>query len=171
MGQALSLLPGLRRRGGSSGAAAKAGRSADRPSEEDPDLWMICGLGNPGPRYEATRHNVGFMALDALARQEGIAVDRLQENAVVGRGRFCGKKVLLCKPAIFMNNSGEAVGRLARFYRVGACVGGVLVSEGSQWACVGGAGWAGWSAGGQAGAQHCCMAWEGDCSCTAAPCH
>ncbi|KAL4421681.1 hypothetical protein ABPG77_001222 [Micractinium sp. CCAP 211/92] len=119
MGQALSLLPlpgqGQRRE---VAAAAKARPSMDRPAEEDPDLWMICGLGNPGPRYEDTRHNVGFMAIDALARQEGIACDRLQETAAVGRGRFCGKKVLLVKPMTFMNVSGEAVGKLARFYRV-----------------------------------------------------
>ncbi|EFN50980.1 hypothetical protein CHLNCDRAFT_141630 [Chlorella variabilis] len=124
MGQALSLLPPpLGRRGAAAAAAAKtkAGKaSIDRPGEEDPDLWMVCGLGNPGPRYESTRHNVGFMAVDQLARQEGIAVNRLQETAVVGRGRFAGKKVLLVKPMTFMNVSGEAVGRLARFYRVPA---------------------------------------------------
>ena len=160
MGQALSLLQGLRR-GGSSGAAsssaAKAGRAAaDRPAEEDPDLWMICGLGNPGPRYETTRHNVGFMALDALARQEAIAMDRLQEQAVVGRGRFCGKKLLLCKPAIFMNNSGEAVGRLARFYRVRARVGVCWCRGAGMGGCEGG-GWAG-LVGRQAGTQHSGMA-------------
>eukprot|EP00887_Chlorella_sp_A99_P001242 scaffold14.g1242.t1 len=85
---------------------------------KDPDQWMVVGLGNPGPRYAATRHNVGFMLVDELARAEGIAVDRLQENAQVGRGRMFGKKLLLAKPMTFMNVSGEAVGRLARFYRV-----------------------------------------------------
>ncbi|KAI7835641.1 hypothetical protein COHA_010472 [Chlorella ohadii] len=122
MGQALSLLPPPLRPGRRGvAAAAKVGKAAiDRPAEEDPDLWMICGLGNPGPRYEDNRHNVGFMAVDALARQEGIAVDRLQDNAAVGRGRFCGKKILLVKPMTFMNVSGEAVGKLARFYRIPA---------------------------------------------------
>lgn len=59
------------------------------------------------------------MLVDALARSEAISVDRLQDNAAVGRGRLCGKKVLLAKPLTFMNNSGESVGKLARFYRVG----------------------------------------------------
>ena len=58
------------------------------------------------------------MLVDALARVESITMDRLQENAAVGRGRCSGKKVLLAKPMTFMNNSGESVGRLARFYRV-----------------------------------------------------
>jgi PTH1 family peptidyl-tRNA hydrolase len=60
------------------------------------------------------------MLIDVLARMESITVDRLQENAAVGRGRLCGKKILLAKPMTFMNNSGESVGRLARFYRVGS---------------------------------------------------
>lgn len=61
---------------------------------------------------------VGFMLIDVLARQLGISVDKLQHNAAVGRGRFCEKRVLLVKPMTFMNVSGEAVGKLARYYKV-----------------------------------------------------
>lgn len=121
MGQVLSLLPlpgRVQRRELAAKAAAKGRAAIDRPEDEDPDLWMICGLGNPGPRYEDTRHNVGFMAVDALARREGIAMDRLQETALVGRGRLCGKKVVLVKPMTFMNVSGEPIGKLSRFYRI-----------------------------------------------------
>ncbi|KAK9813011.1 hypothetical protein WJX72_007421 [[Myrmecia] bisecta] len=81
-------------------------------------MWIIVGLGNPGPRYADTRHNVGFQALDKLAALEGIPIDRLQSNAAVGRGRVAGQKVLLAKPMTFMNNSGEAVGKLVKFYKV-----------------------------------------------------
>ncbi|GAB4816082.1 hypothetical protein N2152v2_003128 [Parachlorella kessleri] len=120
MGQAASLFTGSKKVRAAVPAAAKKSAGFDKPQEEDPDLWLVVGLGNPGPRYEHTRHNVGFMVIDALARMESITVDRLQENAAVGRGRCCGKKVLLAKPMTFMNNSGESVGRLARFYRVPA---------------------------------------------------
>lgn len=58
------------------------------------------------------------MFIDELARAEAIPIGRLQENAACGRGRLCGKKVLLAKPMTFMNNSGECVGKLARFYQV-----------------------------------------------------
>lgn len=84
--------------------------------QAEPDLWLIVGLGNPGSRYEQTRHNVGFMAIDALARMYDICTDRLQENCAVGRGRLADRKVLLAKPLTFMNNSGEGIGRLSRFY-------------------------------------------------------
>jgi hypothetical protein len=59
------------------------------------------------------------MLIDALARQLGIHVDKLQHNAATGRGKFCDKRVLLVKPMTFMNLSGEAVGKLARYYKVG----------------------------------------------------
>lgn len=58
------------------------------------------------------------MLVDALARQQGIALDKLQHNAAVGRGVLCGQRVLLAKPLTFMNNSGESVGKLARYYKV-----------------------------------------------------
>jgi hypothetical protein len=85
-------------------------------SQPEPDLWLVVGLGNPGPRYASTRHNVGFMAIDALGKEADVATDRLQANCAVGRGRLAGSKVLLCKPMTFMNVSGEGVGKLSRYY-------------------------------------------------------
>ena len=61
---------------------------------------------------------VGFMLIDTLARHLGIHMDKLQHSAAVGRGRLCDKRVLLAKPMTFMNNSGESVGKLARYYKV-----------------------------------------------------
>ena len=72
-------------------------------------------------RADMCRHaraQVGFMLVDELARQVGAPLDKLQHNAAVGRGRFCGKRVLLAKPMTFMNNSGESVGKLARYFKV-----------------------------------------------------
>eukprot|EP00775_Hariotina_reticulata_P009741 gene9741-9899_t len=71
-----------------------------------------------GPRYEKTRHNVGFMLVDALARAAGIDMRKLEKSAAVGRGEIRGRKVILAKPVTFMNNSGESVAALARFYKV-----------------------------------------------------
>ncbi|CAL8466452.1 g5988 [Coccomyxa elongata] len=92
--------------------------SKDFLEAEGEDLWLLVGLGNPGKQYADTRHNVGFMLVDELARQVGAPLDKLQHNAAVGRGRFCGKRVLLAKPMTFMNNSGESVGKLARYFKV-----------------------------------------------------
>ncbi len=80
------------------------------------DASIIVGLGNPGPRYAETRHNVGWRALDLLARQLGVPVNERRPKAVLGAGRFAGKRVVLAKPRTYMNNSGEAVEYLlARF--------------------------------------------------------
>ena len=77
---------------------------------------IIVGLGNPGPRYAGTRHNVGWQALDLLAGQLGVAVNERRPKAVLGAGYFAGGRVVLAKPRTYMNNSGEAVQYLlARF--------------------------------------------------------
>ncbi|MCR5665093.1 MAG: aminoacyl-tRNA hydrolase [Oscillospiraceae bacterium] len=80
--------------------------------------WLVVGLGNPGPRYEGTRHNVGFLTLDALARALSVRVDRLRFRALTGRASVGGQDVLLMKPQTYMNLSGEAVSQAARFYKL-----------------------------------------------------
>ncbi|MDR0883837.1 MAG: aminoacyl-tRNA hydrolase [Oscillospiraceae bacterium] len=80
--------------------------------------WLIVGLGNPGKQYEATRHNAGFLCLDLLAARERVKVTRLKFHALTGEANIAGQRVLLMKPQTFMNNSGEAVGEAARFYKI-----------------------------------------------------
>lgn len=80
--------------------------------------YIIVGLGNPGLQYAATRHNVGFNALDSIAGHYGAKVDRLKHKALVGRCVISGKGILLMKPQTFMNLSGEAVTDAAKFYKV-----------------------------------------------------
>ncbi len=80
---------------------------------------LIVGLGNPGPEYAATRHNVGFMLLEKIA---GAWKAELREErrfkARVAQTERCGRRIILCQPQTFMNASGEAVGPLAAFYKV-----------------------------------------------------
>ncbi len=80
--------------------------------------WIIAGLGNPGDRYEATRHNVGFLVTRLLERRLGIRVNRARFHAMYGQGTWQGHSVLLMRPQTFMNLSGEAVAAAARFYKV-----------------------------------------------------
>ena len=80
--------------------------------------WIIAFLGNPGPRYEGTRHNAGFMAGEAMARRLGVRIDRLRFRALTARAEIGGRGVLLMLPQTFMNLSGDAVGQAARFYKV-----------------------------------------------------
>lgn len=72
-------------------------------------MRLIVGLGNPGPRYRCTRHNVGFRCLDLLAQRWEIPLSERRPRAVLGRGRRLDQEVVLAKPRTFMNNSGEAV--------------------------------------------------------------
>ena len=80
--------------------------------------WLVVFLGNPGPRYECTRHNAGFMAGDALANKLGVNISRLRFKALTAECEINGERVLLMKPQTFMNLSGEAVGEAARFYKI-----------------------------------------------------
>ena len=80
--------------------------------------WLVVFLGNPGPRYAGTRHNAGFMAADAMARAKKLKIDRLRFQALTCQCELGGEKVLLMKPQTYMNLSGEAVSKAARFYKV-----------------------------------------------------
>ncbi len=82
--------------------------------------YLVVGLGNPGAQYTHTRHNAGFLAVDALATKYGSRVDRAKFKALVGEATIAGKRVLLMKPQTFMNLSGDAVGEAARFYKLPA---------------------------------------------------
>jgi PTH1 family peptidyl-tRNA hydrolase len=81
-------------------------------------MLIIAGLGNPGTKYEKNRHNIGFMAVDEVARRWRFGAERAKFQSVIAEGEVEGTKVLLLKPQTFMNNSGHAVGEAARFYKV-----------------------------------------------------
>lgn len=83
-----------------------------------PVTWLVVGLGNPGPKYEWTRHNMGFLVVDELAERESIPVQRLKYKALTNTALIGGQSVLLMKPTTYMNLSGEAVGQAARFYKI-----------------------------------------------------
>ena len=80
--------------------------------------WLVVGLGNPGEKYENTRHNVGFLTVDELAGRLDIPVQKLKYRALTNTARLGGAPVLLMKPVTFMNLSGEAVGQAAAFYKI-----------------------------------------------------
>ncbi len=82
------------------------------------DWHMIVGLGNPGPKYESTRHNIGWATLDTLANRYNIRYDESQFKAIYAKATIQGKRVLLVKPQTYMNLSGEAVQPLASFFKV-----------------------------------------------------
>lgn len=81
-------------------------------------MFVIVGLGNPGKKYEDTRHNVGFMAIDALAEKYGISISEKKHKALCGSGVIEGMKVLLVKPQTYMNLSGESVAEVLNFYKL-----------------------------------------------------
>lgn len=81
-------------------------------------MLIIAGLGNPGAKYEKNRHNIGFMAVDEIARRWRFGAERAKFQSVIAEGEVEGTKVLLMKPQTFMNNSGHAVGEAARFYKL-----------------------------------------------------
>ena len=81
-------------------------------------MFVIVGLGNPGKKYENTRHNAGFIALDALADKYGISISEKKHKALCGSGVIEGNKVVLVTPQTFMNLSGESVRSIMDFYKI-----------------------------------------------------
>jgi PTH1 family peptidyl-tRNA hydrolase len=82
-------------------------------------MFLLVGLGNPGARHAGNRHNIGFMAVDAIAKRHGFAPWRRRFQGVATEGTLGGRKTLLLLPGTFMNESGRAVGEAANFYKIG----------------------------------------------------
>lgn len=81
-------------------------------------MYIIAGLGNPGSKYENTRHNMGFKAIDAMALEFGIDVNRAKFKGLIGEGRIGSEKVILLKPQTYMNLSGQSVREIMNFYKI-----------------------------------------------------
>ena len=83
-----------------------------------PIEWLVVGLGNPGSKYDNTRHNAGFRALEGYCARSSCKIDKMKFKALVGEATLGGARVLLMKPQTFMNLSGEAVRDAAAFYKI-----------------------------------------------------
>lgn len=81
-------------------------------------MLLLVGLGNPGPKYEKNRHNIGFMAVDRIASRHGFSPWRARFQGAVAEGSVAGVKTLLLKPATYMNESGRAVAEAAKFFKI-----------------------------------------------------
>lgn len=81
-------------------------------------MYLIVGLGNPGKKYEDTRHNVGFKAIDILAKKNNIDITKLKFNGAYGEGKIGNEKVILLKPLTYMNNSGQSVIELKNYFKI-----------------------------------------------------
>lgn len=80
--------------------------------------WLLVCLGNPGKQYENTRHNIGFLAADALEKRCGVKINKLRYRALTGEVKLGGQRVLVIKPQTYMNLSGEAVKLAGGFYKI-----------------------------------------------------
>jgi peptidyl-tRNA hydrolase, PTH1 family len=92
-------------------------------------MHLIVGLGNPGDKYRKNRHNIGFMAVDAIARRHGFPGFREKYQGLISEGSIDGERVLLLKPQTFMNASGDSVQKVASFYKLGPADISVLYDE------------------------------------------
>lgn len=81
-------------------------------------MLLFVGLGNPGPGYAGNRHNIGFMAVQAIAKRQGVSPWRRRFQGVAAEAELAGEKVLLLLPGTYMNESGRAVGEAANFYKL-----------------------------------------------------
>lgn len=81
-------------------------------------MYLIVGLGNPGKQYFATRHNIGFSAMDFLSQKHNIPITKIKHKGLIGEGKINGERVLLLKPQTFMNLSGESVRACMDFFKI-----------------------------------------------------
>ena len=93
-------------------------KKIEQPKDTSPVEYIVAGLGNIGKQYEKTRHNAGFLAIDAMAEKLGVKIDRVKFHSTVAEAQISGKRVLLMKPTTLMNNSGIAIGEAAAFYKI-----------------------------------------------------
>lgn len=81
-------------------------------------MKLIVGLGNPGKKYEKTRHNVGFLVIDELAKRFNTKINKIKFKSVYGETNLFGEKIIFLKPSTYMNNSGEALREIRDFYKL-----------------------------------------------------
>lgn len=81
-------------------------------------MYLIAGLGNPGRKYEGTRHNTGFSVIDVIAEKNGISILESKHKALIGKGIIEGQRVILAKPQTYMNLSGESIRELIDYYKI-----------------------------------------------------
>lgn len=93
-------------------------KKIEKTEAKGPVSAIVAGLGNPGAKYEKTRHNVGFMAADFIAKKCGTAIDRAKFHSLCAEVTLSGERVLIMKPETFMNNSGIALLEAAKFYKI-----------------------------------------------------
>lgn len=95
-------------------------RQLDQPEEDRQKRtpFLIVGLGNPGSKYKMNRHNIGFMTIDRLAEAVGLSMGRIQCKAFFGKGEIAEHPVIFAKPQTYMNNSGDSIRQLVRFYKL-----------------------------------------------------
>ena len=87
-------------------------------TKQEGDEWLVAGLGNPEPRYDGTRHNAGFEALDELAKRWNISINRSKFQGLYGAGTVDGRKVVLLKPLTYMNLSGDSIAAAVSFFKI-----------------------------------------------------
>ena len=92
-------------------------------------MFIIAGLGNPGREYENTRHNIGFLVIDDIAKRYQITMLERKHKAVIGKGYIDGHKVVLVKPLTYMNQSGESIRQATDYYKVDVTTQLVVVSD------------------------------------------
>lgn len=92
-------------------------------------MFIIAGLGNPGREYENTRHNIGFLVIDDIAKKYQITMLERKHKAVIGKGYIDGHKVVLVKPLTYMNQSGESICQATDYYKVDVTTQLVVVSD------------------------------------------